>query len=181
MHVEQRRGVSKSLKVVAIGFVLAGQLLFAGAGGKGEEAAPPPGPASVAVVPFVLDGKIDEDLSTAFLDHLSSREGGWKVVDGASVAQKLPKGAKFASNTPVESLLKAAKAAGAEAVILGKASRYKVLDAPGIRLQVSMLGVEAGDEIHSAMTEASGWTSQRAKREAGKTASKTLLKDLGRD
>ncbi len=96
MHLEQRRAVSMSLKVVVIGYALAGQLLFAGPGGKAEEAAPEPGPASVAVIPFVLDGRIDE-------------------------------------------------------------------------------------ELHSEMTEASGWTSQRAKREAGKTASKTLLKDLGRD
>ncbi len=168
-------------KVLAAVMILAGQAHFAGLSAKKEETPPVWGPGKVVVIPFVLDGRVDKPLTDAFQEEIAARETGWSMVEAASVAQKLRKGEKLASNAPVESLLRAAKAAGAEAVILGRATRYKVLDAPGVRLRLTMHDVKAGTELHSGFSEESGWTSDRAKRDAAKTATKQLLKDLGID
>lgn len=154
---------------------------YSAPGVRSDEEVSPSAPGSVALVPFVLDGRLNDELTGAFLDALSSRETSWKMVDGPSVQKNLGKGQKFASNEDVQVLLKAAKKAGAEAVILGRATRYKVLDAPGISLQVSMLDVDSGAELHSDLTKASAWTSKRARREVAKTAAKKLHKGFNHE
>lgn len=145
------------------------------------EDAPPSRPASVVVVPFVLNGRVDEKMTEEFLDKLSSGKAGWHLVEGSAVAGKLPKGKKFASHTEVDSLRKAAKAAGAEALILGRASGYKFLDAPGVQLRLSMLNAADGEELYKKVTKASAWTSTGAKLEAAEDAAKTLIKKFQGD
>lgn len=165
-------------KGLAVLCVLGGVLALAILPGWSEETAPVAGLDSVVVVPFVLHSRVDETLTSAFVDRLSSRDTGWRMIEGSAVEERLPKGKRFASKGEIEPLLKAAKAAGAEAVILGRAMSYKKLDAPGIKLQVKLVEVDSGDVLHQELTKANAWTSNRAKREAAKTAAKRLIKDL---
>ena len=167
-------------RALAISCVIAGAVCMTVPDVWSEEEPQAPGPSSIVVVPFILDGRVDDVLTSAFIDQLSKKDTGWEMVEGSSVAEKLPKGEKFSSRVEVESLLKAADAAGAEAIIVGQARRYKMLDAPGIQLKVTLLDVESGDELYKKVSKASAWTSKRARREVAKTATKRLLKDIGR-
>jgi len=165
-------------KTVAVVFVVAALTGAAALYAWPGEDTPAKRPSSVVIVPFVMNGRVDENMTKEFLDTLSSGKGGWHLVEGSVVAGKLPKGKKFASHTEVDSLRKAATAAGVEALILGRASGYKVLDAPGVKLRLSMLNAKDGEELYKKEIKASAWSSKGAKLEAAEDAAKKLNKDF---
>jgi hypothetical protein len=161
--------------------VLATHVVLAAPGGnpKDNQAAPAATqPGKVAVVPFVYLGRADEDLTKSFTERLVSLKTDWKFVESASMASHLGKGVPFRSDTTIAKLLKAAKAAGAETLILGQASSYKFLDAPGVRLRVKMIAVASGSELHSSLAEETAWTVPGAKKEVARTAAKRILKEF---
>jgi hypothetical protein len=181
MSREWRRGAEAVVFGLAVAVAFAVINSSAGLVRAAEETGPSLQVRSVAVIPFVYTGKVDEEMTAAFADRLSSPKTGWKVVDGASVARKLAKGTKFRSDADVGPLLRAAKAAGADAVILGTAAAYKFLDAPSVRLRVRMFGAGGGETLHDGITEESAWSASGARRDAATGAAKKLVKALGRD
>jgi hypothetical protein len=144
-----------------------------------DDTAPALRAGSVTVVPFVFLGKVDDVMTGKFLEKFTSAGTGWKLVDAASVSRHLTKKTPFRSDTKVESLLKAAKAAGAEAIIVGRGAAYKFLDAPGVALEVRMLRVPSGEEIHSGLYKETAWKQTGAREEAAETAAKRLVKEIG--
>jgi hypothetical protein len=135
-------------------------------------------PGSVVVVPFVYLGNVDDGMTRSFADRLGSPKDGWKIVGSEGMKPHLGKKVQLRSDAPMPALLKAAKAAGAEAMILGVGANYKFMDAPGVRLRVRMISVATGSELHSDMAEETAWSVQGAKEEAAESAAKKLAKQF---
>lgn len=168
-------------KALSVALLVAGLTGLAAVDAWSSEKAPSSRPGSVVVVPFILNGTVDEAMTEKFVKKISSDKAGWNVVDGATVAGKLPKGHKFGSGTDVKLLRKAAGEAGAEALIIGQASRYKFMDAPSVSLRVSVLTAGDGEEVYRELTKASSWTSKGARNEAADDAAKKLIKSFKGD
>ena len=171
----ERRTRSRALALL---FLLIGVSCFAVLPGWSGEEQSASGSQSVVIVPFILNGYVDEVLTSTFMDELSSRQSGWRIVETSSVAKKLPEGKRFNSRREIGTLLKAAKAAGVDAIIVGRASRYKFLNAPGIKLKVSLLDVDSESTLHEELSKETAWTSKGAKQEVAETATKRLVKGL---
>ena len=146
--------------------------------GRSDEKPPAAMPGSVVVVPFVYLGNVDDVLTKSFVDRLGSPKDGWKMVDAEAMKPHLGKKVQLRSDAQMPVLLKAAKAAGAEAMILGIGANYKFMDAPGVRLRVRMISVATGTELHSGMAEETAWSVQGAKEEAAESAAKKLVKQF---
>jgi hypothetical protein len=173
-HGTERR---TQTKVLAVFCLLAVSGFAVPPGWSGEE-----GSASasrtVVVVPFTVSGRVDETLTSTFTDELSSKQSGLRIVEGSLVAKRLPKGKIFNSAREIDMLVKAAKAAGVDAVIVGRASRYTRMDAPGVKLKVSLVDVSSGETLHEELSKETAWSSKGAKKEVAQSATKSLVKSL---
>lgn len=162
--------------IFAIALLISSQVLFAAPLWHSKTTPTALGPGSVAIVPFVFYGKVDQELTNSFLEQLTSLKTTSRIVDDTSFASHLGKGVNNRSDAPLPALLKAAKAANAEVLILGQAKKYKFLEAPGVSLRVKVISVATGSELHRNLTKESAWTLPGAKREAGSTAAKQMVK-----
>lgn len=174
----QRRDPARLKSAIILFVIVTSSLVFVPEA-RPVETQPAPRAGSVAIVPFVFLGKVDDVMTGTFLEKFTSADTGWKLVDAASVSKRLKKATLFRSDTKIESLLKAAKAAGADAVIVGRGVAYKFLDAPGVSLEVRMLRVPSGEEIHSGIYKETAWKQTGAREEAAETAAKKLVKEIG--
>jgi len=156
--------------------LLSTQLLGAAPGVRSQTKQEAFGPGSVAIAPFVFVGRVDEVLTNSFLKRLASANTGSRIVDDATFAAQLGKGVRFRSDAPLPALLKAARAAKAEVLIVGQASSYRFLEAPGVKLSVRVIAVNSGNVLNRSVAEETSWTIPGAKSEAGSTAAKQIVK-----
>lgn len=176
MNPGKHRQAKWGLRCLAIVLLLATQVLPAAPGGRSEAKQAALGPGSVAVVPFVFIGRVNEDLTRAFLERLVSLKISSIIVDDASLTSHLPAGVNSRSDASLEALLTAAKAANAEVLILGQASNYKFLDASGISLRVRVISVDTGIELHRTLANETAWTLSAAMQQAAGAAAKQIVK-----
>ena len=176
MHESGRRWTMLGPNGLAMVLLLSTQVLLSAPAGRAATKPTAYGPGSVAIAPFVFIGRIDEDLTRSFLERLASLKTGSRIVDEKAYSGHLDGNSRFRSDAPIGMLLKAARAAKAEVLILGEASRYKFLDAPGIQLRVRVINVQSGKELNRSLAKETSWTLPGAKREAGSTAARNIAK-----
>ena len=176
MSEDKSQQAARVPHILAIVVLLSSQLLLAASTGRPAAKPAAAVPGSVAIVPFTFVGRVDDDLTGAFHERITALKTGTSIVDDAAFASHLGKGVNYRSDAPLGALLRAAKATKAELLILGQASSYKFMDAPGVSLRVRVIDVGTGGELHRNLSKETAWTLPGAKREAGDTAAKQVVK-----
>jgi hypothetical protein len=97
----------------------------------------------------ILDDAADAALTAAFVQQLRTRKPNYRVVDGLQLQIHFEDTGAFHSAAPIKSLLAAARAAGADGVIIGEANKYIAFDDYAIRLDVKLLEVNRGRVVWS--------------------------------
>lgn len=105
---------------------------------------------TVTVIPFVLDGNIDDALTAVFGKELAERKPTLKLQDALSLTLHFEGTQSFDSRAPLLSILKAARSVGVDAFFLGTGTTYLVMGAPGVRLDVKLVETRQGQVIWSA-------------------------------
>ncbi|HEX6903904.1 MAG TPA: hypothetical protein VF789_29605 [Thermoanaerobaculia bacterium] len=105
---------------------------------------------TVTVIPFTVDGNTDSALTSVFSKELAERKPNLKLQDSLSLALHLEGSQAYDSNTPLLSLIKAARASGVDAFFLGIATTYLVMGNPGVRLDVKLVETRQGQVLWSA-------------------------------
>jgi hypothetical protein len=102
----------------------------------------------IAVIPLMLDGYPDAALTAAYVDQMKQRTQ-YESVDEFQLRVHFEDSGAFHSNAPIKSLLAAARAEGADAVLVGTANKYKAFDDFAIRLDVRLVEVNRGRVLWS--------------------------------
>jgi TolB-like protein len=131
---------------------------------------------TVAIIPLVLDGQVDEALTGVVVGELRSQKPRYKLIDSLEIAVHFEDKGAFSSNAPIKSLLAAARAVGAQAVLTGSGSTYRRLDDPGIRLDLKLIEVNQGKVLWSGGDKgvSNFYSWQKAKENAARNTVKIL-------
>lgn len=117
--------------------------------------APPAAPVSdidavrqLAVVPMTVDGVVDAGLTSEVVDQLRKRKGGRiTVIDSYALGPYIENTASFHADGPEAQLLVAARQAGAQAVLIGKAIHFEGSQDIQVRLTLRIVAVHDGAEL----------------------------------
>jgi len=108
----------------------------------------------LAVIPFVTDGEVDEELSFFFSERLRRKRTDLEVFTTRELVSYFEgRPSDFDSEAPLELLLDATYLAGAQAVVVGEAVSYEAEGDDGIRLRLEIYEVQQGQKIW----EDGGW------------------------
>ena len=110
----------------------------------------------VAVIPFTVDGLADDYITNYFAEQLGETKPRWKVIDAIQISLHFEGEAVFKSDAPIKSLLAAARAVKAEAVLLGTGSRYVIMGYPGVTLDLKLIEVNKGNVLWSVSGQSTG-------------------------
>lgn len=100
--------------------------------------------AALAVIPATLDGAPDDALSAALIEELRAQKPEWRLVDPVEMLVHFEDKGAFHSGAPLVSLLGAARAQGAQAILLASASTYRRLEDPGVRIELRIVETNQG-------------------------------------
>lgn len=106
---------------------------------------PPPGVERYAVPPLVVDGKVDLEITSLFLDALRRRVKPSEVIDPFTLGMHFGDPNNFNAGAPQDALAAAAARAGATAMVIGKAVTYKQFQDYAMRLDVKVIKIGDGD------------------------------------
>ncbi len=151
---------------------------------KSDSAPSPPSPPaiplgsvrSVAIIPVALGGIVDAGTTDYLMKQVASREPSWAVIDPVQVQLKFEGSSPFEPNAPLLSLLRAAQATGADAILLGTGSYYRVMGYPGVSLDLKLIEVNRGTVLWSAdgASKGGGVSEENAKHMAVRSATRKL-------
>ena len=145
-----------------------------------RQAAPPPkGTARYAVVPLTVDGKVDLEVTSLFLDQLREHVKPAEVVDPFTLGMHFGDPDNFNAGATEESLVAAASKAGATAIVVAKAYAYKQFEDYAVRIDAKLVDVEAGGHLWSESGR--GTNGNRSWASAKKRAVTDLLRKVPAD
>lgn len=104
---------------------------------------------TVAVIPLMLDGQLDNALTGVMIEELRSQKPRYKLIDPVEIAIHFEDKGSFNSDAPIKSLLAAARAVGAQAVLVGSGSSFRRFDDPAVRLDMKIVEVNQGKVLWS--------------------------------
>jgi hypothetical protein len=102
---------------------------------------------TLAIVPARTGGKTNQELTTAVQDALRERGTRLALVENETMAAHYEADRPFNSGAPRNSLLAAARAAGADALLLIESSAYMQMGNRRIRFQSRLLETRAGEVV----------------------------------
>lgn len=131
---------------------------------------------TLAVIPLILDGQPDNALTGVVVEELRTQKARYKLIDSVEIAVHFEDKGSFDSNAPIKSLLAAARAAGAQAVLVGSGSSYRRFDDPAIRLDLKLIEVNQGKVLWSGGEKgvSNFYSWQTAKKNAARNTVKIL-------
>jgi TolB-like protein len=131
---------------------------------------------TLAVIPLTLDGQLDNALTGVIVEELRSQKPRFKLIDPVEIAVHFEDKGSFTSDAPIKSLLAAARAVGAQAVLVGSGSSYRRFDDPAIRLDMKLVEVNQGKVLWSGGDKgvSNFYSWQTAKKNAARNTVKIL-------
>ena len=131
---------------------------------------------AIAIIPLTLDGQVDNALTGVIIEELRSQKPRYKLVDPVEIAVHFEDKGSFSSDAPIKSLLAAARAVGAQAVLVGSGSSYRRFDDPAIRLDMKLVEVNQGKVLWSGGDKgvSNFYSWQTAKKNAARNTVKIL-------
>lgn len=103
----------------------------------------------LAMIPATLDGHVEEALTESFIDAIKKYKPEYDLLDPVELAVHFEGEGPFQSSAPISSLLAAARAKGADALVLVSGSTFRRLEDPGVRLDVKLVEVNQGKVLWS--------------------------------
>jgi hypothetical protein len=103
----------------------------------------------LAVIPATLEGAADDALTSALVESLREHRPRYRVIDPVEMLVHFEDKGTFHSSAPLTSLLTAARAQGAQAILLASASTYRRLDDPGVRIELRIVETNQGTVVWS--------------------------------
>lgn len=103
----------------------------------------------LAVIPATLDEVADDALTAALIDEIKKQRPRYRLIDPVELAVRFEDKNAFNSGAPLRSLLTAARAQGAQAVLLASASTYRRLEDPGVRIELKLVETNQGTVLWS--------------------------------
>lgn len=131
---------------------------------------------TLAIVPLTFDGQADDALTGVLVEELRAQKPRYKLVDSIEIAVHFEDKGSFNSSAPIKSLLAAARAVGAQAVLVGSGSSYRRFDDPAVRLDLKLVEVNQGKVLWSGGDKgvSNFYSWQTAKKNAARNTVKTL-------
>ena len=131
---------------------------------------------TVAVIPLTFDGQADPALTGVVVEELRSQKPRYKLVDPVELEVHFEDKGSFNSTAPIKSLLAAARAVGAQAVLVGSGSSYRRFDDPAVRLDLKLIEVNQGKVLWSGGDKgvSNFYSWQTAKKNAARNTVKAL-------
>ncbi len=131
----------------------------------------------LALVPVTVEGQADSQFTGAMAEVLRKRQSRYEILDPLALQVEFENTGAFHSNAPLKSLLAAARAQGAHALLLSEGSVYRGgligLD-PAARLDVRIVEVNAGRVLWSEGVKAVGLHFPDAKKDCTKKIAKRM-------
>lgn len=145
-----------------------------------RRAAPPPaGTARYAVVPLTVDGKVDLEVTSLFLDQLRDHVKPAEVIDPFTLGMHFGDPDNFNAGAAEDTLVAAAGHAGATAIVVAKAFAYKQFEDYAVRIDAKLVGV--GDGSRLWVESGRGTNGNRSWASAKKRAVADLLRKVPTD
>lgn len=108
-----------------------------------------PGGVRYTVAPILVDGEIDLETTSLFLERIRDRVKPIQVVDPFTLGLNFGKSEGFHAGAPIEELLAATKAVGATGILIVKATTYMQFQDFGVRIEADLVNVDDGEEAWS--------------------------------
>jgi hypothetical protein len=142
-------------------------------------APPPPGTVRYAVVPLTVDGEVDLEITSLFLDQLRDHVSPAEVIDPFTFGMHFGDPDNFNAGAAEETLVAAASRAGATVIVVAKAFAYKQFQDFAMRVDAKLL--DAGDGSQVWKESGRGSNGNRSWSSAKKRAVIDLMRKLPKD